>query len=70
MVILSKSATVWEGVKASLGVCDIRASSKVRVECIPLGGTKIDVSRGVKHFDEDQRMSWRKVLDLVEMKVS
>ena len=34
---------------------------------LPLGGTEIGISRSIKHFEEDQRLSGRNVLDLVKM---
>ena len=53
--MLSKSATVWEGVKASLfKMCGVSPLSKLDQECMPLGSTEIDKSLGLKDFNEDQ----------------
>ena len=37
---------------------------------MPLGGTEINISRSIEHFEEDQRLSGRNVLDLVKMSPS
>jgi len=36
---------------------------------MPLGGAKVDISRSFEYFDEDQRFSGGKILDLMRIKV-
>ena len=37
---------------------------------MPLGGTEISIFRSIEHFEEDQRLGGRNVLDLVKMSPS
>jgi len=68
-VILSKSATVWEGVKASLCARGVSPSPEAHSKCIPLGGTKVHVLFSIERFDEDQRLSGGNILDLTNIQV-
>ena len=43
--------------------------SKAHAGCIPLGGTKIDISLSFEHSDEDQWLCGGNVLDLTNIRV-